>query len=77
MNQIYISNLQVYPDVENKKINVILEIENELQFQNVDIELIVSKILNEELKKKTLQNKKTQLLRPIKNNLTHIQNVKI
>ena len=42
----YISNLQVFPDVDNRKIRVKLEIDNPLKVNNADIDLIVSKTEN-------------------------------
>jgi hypothetical protein len=42
----YISDLQVYPDVDNKKIKVKLAIDNQLKPDNIDIELQISKELN-------------------------------
>lgn len=42
----FISNLQVYPDIDNKKIDIELEIENPLNFNNLNIELLVEKTIN-------------------------------
>jgi hypothetical protein len=42
----YISNLQVYPDIDKKKIRIKLEIANWLNLKNVDIELIVKKTID-------------------------------
>ncbi|MGD8778380.1 MAG: glycoside hydrolase family 2 TIM barrel-domain containing protein [Ignavibacteria bacterium] len=42
----YISNLQVYPDIDNKKIDILLGIDNQLDMENVDIELIVERTIN-------------------------------
>ncbi|MBN1185728.1 MAG: beta-glycosidase [Bacteroidales bacterium] len=42
----YISNLQVYPDIEKEKIDVEIEIVNGLNLDNVDIELFVDKTVN-------------------------------
>jgi hypothetical protein len=41
----YISNLQVYPDIDKKKISIKLNVDNQLNIQNADIKLIVSKTL--------------------------------
>jgi hypothetical protein len=41
----YITNLQVYPDVENKKIKIKIGIENQLNFEKVDVELSVTRSL--------------------------------
>lgn len=40
----YIDNLQVFPDIENKKIEVEIEIENKLNWNAADVELLVEKI---------------------------------
>jgi hypothetical protein len=42
----FISNLQVYPDIDNQKIDVALEIENQLNFNTLNIELLVEKTVN-------------------------------
>jgi hypothetical protein len=42
----YINNLQVYPDIQQKKINVQLGIENHKALRNVDIIVAVEKTLN-------------------------------
>lgn len=42
----YISNLQVYPDINKKKIDINLEISNQLNLKYFDIDLIVEKTLN-------------------------------
>ena len=52
----YISNLQVFPDIENNKIDIELEFENQLNFENLNIELFVEKTING--KKTTLKSKK-------------------
>jgi hypothetical protein len=44
----YISGLQVHPDVENKKIDIELMIDNQLDLDNVDIELQVEKTVDGE-----------------------------
>ncbi len=45
----YISDLQVFPDIENKKIKVKLNIDNQLDWENIDVELRVSKKINNEI----------------------------
>ncbi len=52
----YISNLQVYPDVENKKARVELGIVNRLDLDNVDVELLVK--MNDGEKTSKLQTHK-------------------
>lgn len=42
----YISNLQVYPDIENEKIDIKLEIDNQLGFEHVNVELLLEKKVN-------------------------------
>lgn len=42
----YISNLQVYPDITKKKIDIEIEITNQLGLDNFEIELQVEKLLN-------------------------------
>ncbi len=46
MPKTYITNLQVYPDVENKKIDIEISIDNQLHFENVDIEILIKKTEN-------------------------------
>lgn len=46
-----ISDLQVFPDIDNQKINIRLAIVNGLQFENVDVELAVSRTLGGKEKK--------------------------
>ncbi|MBN1415679.1 MAG: beta-glycosidase [Bacteroidales bacterium] len=41
----YISNLQVYPDIDKQKIDIKLEIENQLHLDDITIELILEKTL--------------------------------
>jgi len=55
----YISNLQVYPDIDQKKIRIKLEIDNQTRLRNVNIDLIVNKTMAG----------KTQKLKPIR--ITH------
>lgn len=55
----YISNLQIYPDIDNRKINILMEINNQLNFKNIDIDLLVAKTING----------KTERLKPVKINL--------
>jgi beta-galactosidase/beta-glucuronidase len=47
----YITNLQVYPDIENKKILIRLEIEDRLNLKEVNINLRVAKIAYGKVKK--------------------------
>jgi hypothetical protein len=42
----YISNLQVFPDVDNRKFDIYLEIDNKLEFDKFKIELQVEKTMN-------------------------------
>jgi len=42
----YISNLQVFPDVDNRKFDIDLEIDNKLEFDKFKIELQVEKTMN-------------------------------
>ena len=42
----YISNLQVFPDIENQTIEVELEIDNHLNIDDLDIELLAEKTVN-------------------------------
>jgi hypothetical protein len=42
----YITNLQVYPDIDKKKIRIKLEIDNQLHLKNINIDLIVKKNIN-------------------------------
>jgi hypothetical protein len=42
----FISNLQVYPNIEKHKVDVELELENGLNFDRLNIELLVEKIVN-------------------------------
>lgn len=51
----FISNLQVYPDIENRKIDIKMEIGNQLKPDKIEIELIVEKSFNG---KTTLLNSK-------------------
>ena len=44
--QTYISNLQVYPDIDQKKINIKLDIVNGLELTDADIELFVTRTYN-------------------------------
>ncbi len=53
----YIENLQVYPDIDKKKIEIELNINNQLNIEKLDIELQVFKTLNN----KTTQLKSKQL----------------
>lgn len=56
----YISNLQVHPDVSNKKMAIELEIENQLNLDDLDIEIQVEKTVNGKtttLKSKTVKTK--------------------
>ncbi|MGL1887787.1 MAG: hypothetical protein OCD76_14820 [Reichenbachiella sp.] len=55
----YISNLQVVPDLENKKIDITLEIENQLNVDQLDIELNIEKTINGKTTK--LKSKKVSL----------------
>ncbi|REE79736.1 glycosyl hydrolase family 2 [Lutibacter oceani] len=52
----FISNLQVFPNIEQNKIDIELEIENQLNFKNLHIDLIIEKTING--KKTTLKTKK-------------------
>lgn len=45
----YITDLQVYPDIQNKKIIVNLNINNQLDLENINVELRVSKKINGEI----------------------------
>jgi hypothetical protein len=49
----YITSLQVYPDIDNKKIKVLMSIDNQLKLEDIDIELQITKELK--LKKTTLK----------------------
>ena len=42
----YISNLQVYPDIDQKKIDIKMEIENQLDLDSIEVELLVEKTIN-------------------------------
>jgi len=42
----YISNLRVFPDVDSRKIEIEMAIVNKLGFENLDIELMVEKIVD-------------------------------
>jgi hypothetical protein len=42
----YISDLQVYPDIDKQKIDIKLEIENQLKWNQVDIDLILEKTIH-------------------------------
>jgi len=42
----YITNLQVYPDIDKKKILIKLEIDNQLNLKNVNIGLAVEKTID-------------------------------
>lgn len=42
----YISNLQVYPDVDNEKIRIQLEIDNQLNLRDVNVDLIVKRTVD-------------------------------
>lgn len=42
----FISNLQVYPDIDQKKVDVELKIDNQLNFEKLDIELFVEKTVD-------------------------------
>ena len=52
----YISNLQVYPDIDKRKIDIKMEIVNGLSLSNLDIDLIVEKT----------EHGQTKLLKPKK-----------
>jgi beta-galactosidase/beta-glucuronidase len=49
--QTYISDLQVYPDVDNKKAKVVLSINNQPGYDNINVELQITKELNDKIKK--------------------------
>ena len=53
----YISNLQIYPDIDHKKIDIKLEIDNQLNFEELEIELRVERNFNGN--KTQLKTKKT------------------
>ena len=42
----FISDLQVFPDIHHKKIDIQLEIENQLNLENLNVELIVEKTVD-------------------------------
>jgi hypothetical protein len=42
----FITNLQVYPDIEKQKIDIELEIENQLNLDKLNLEIVVEKTLN-------------------------------
>lgn len=42
----FISNLQVYPDIDKQKVDITLEIDNQLNFDMLNIELLVEKTVN-------------------------------
>lgn len=42
----FISNLQVYPNIKRQKIDIELEIENQLNFDNLNIELLLERTVN-------------------------------
>ncbi len=44
----YISDLQVYPDINKRKIKVLLSLENQLKIDNIDVELQITMELNNE-----------------------------
>lgn len=54
----FISNLQVFPDIDNQKVDVELEIDNQLSLDKLNIELLVEKTING----------KTTRLKPLKIN---------
>ncbi len=47
----FISNLQVYPDINNQKIDVELEIDNQLKLEMLNVELLVEKTVNGKTKR--------------------------
>jgi hypothetical protein len=47
----YISNLQVYPDIDNRKVEILMEVENQLNFRNIDIDLLIEKTVNGKIKR--------------------------
>jgi beta-galactosidase/beta-glucuronidase len=47
----YISNLQVYPDIHDQKIDIKLEIENQLQAGDVHIDLLVEEVYNDKTRR--------------------------
>lgn len=59
----FISNLQVYPDIDKQMVVVKMETENKLNFDSLNIELLVEKIINGKTTK--LESKKsTQVYQP-------------
>jgi hypothetical protein len=60
----YIANLQVYPDIDKKKIRIKLEIDNQLNLKNANIELIVKKTVDGKTRKLKPQ-KITKTLEPV------------
>lgn len=46
----YITDLQVYPDINNKKINVELSLDNGLNLENIDVELKISRESSDDVK---------------------------
>jgi len=44
----YISDLQVYPDINKRKIKVLLSLENQMKIDNIDVELQITMELNNE-----------------------------
>jgi len=44
--QTYITNIKVYPNIETRKVNIKIGIENRLHIDNVDVELLIEKTLN-------------------------------
>ncbi|MGD2036132.1 MAG: glycoside hydrolase family 2 TIM barrel-domain containing protein, partial [Bacteroidales bacterium] len=63
----YISNLKVYPDAENKKIDIVMDIEDQLNTENVDVELLIRKT----------ENGKTTRLKPQKTNVKCQSKIKL
>lgn len=66
----FISNLQVYPDIDKQKIDIEMEIENQLDLDSLDIEIFIEKILNG--RAENLKSQKSNIAYQAKNKLEYV-----
>jgi Glycosyl hydrolases family 2, sugar binding domain/Glycosyl hydrolases family 2/Glycosyl hydrolases family 2, TIM barrel domain len=62
----YISNLQVFSDIDKQKISIELEIVNQLNFNKIDVELFIEKNFNGKTTRLKSQKIHTAFLSPVK-----------